>query len=62
VTDLSQAGVRVRRRDPHALRTLTRRTRKLIKSFRDDAPAVAQRYRDAMPELTSEHNWKRLFG
>ena len=62
VTDLSQGGVRVRRRDPEALRALTHRTRRLIKNFREDAPTVAQRYRDSLPELTSEENWKRLFG
>lgn len=62
VTDLSQDGVRVRRRDPQALRTLTRRTLRLIKAFRGDAPSVARRYRDALPDLSSEENWRRLFG
>jgi galactofuranosylgalactofuranosylrhamnosyl-N-acetylglucosaminyl-diphospho-decaprenol beta-1,5/1,6-galactofuranosyltransferase len=62
VTDASQAGVRILRRDPKALKQLTRDARKVLRRFRAEAPAAQQQYRDALPQLTSRENWARLFG
>ena len=62
VTDPSQNGVRVRRRDPALLRTLARRGTRTLYRFTRRAPSAAARYRAAMPDLTSRANWQRLFG
>lgn len=61
VTDASQAGVRIRRRDKRKLVTLTRRAAKALRRFRAQAPALQERYRSAFPELISRENWVRLF-
>jgi galactofuranosylgalactofuranosylrhamnosyl-N-acetylglucosaminyl-diphospho-decaprenol beta-1,5/1,6-galactofuranosyltransferase len=61
VTDASQAGVRVLRRDKRNIRKLSVRLVKAIRRFRAEAPALQQQYRDALPELTSRENWARLF-
>jgi galactofuranosylgalactofuranosylrhamnosyl-N-acetylglucosaminyl-diphospho-decaprenol beta-1,5/1,6-galactofuranosyltransferase len=61
VTDASQGGVRIRRRDKRKLAKLTRRAAKALRRFRADAPALQERYRAALPELTSRENWARLF-
>jgi galactofuranosylgalactofuranosylrhamnosyl-N-acetylglucosaminyl-diphospho-decaprenol beta-1,5/1,6-galactofuranosyltransferase len=61
VTDASQAGVRVLRRDKQNIRKLSVRLVKAIRRFRAEAPALQQQYRDALPELTSRENWARLF-
>lgn len=61
VTDASQSGVRIRRRDKQKLKVLTRRTRKALRRLRKQAPSLQHRYRDALPELTSRQNWARLF-
>ena len=61
ITDASQEGVRVRKRDVTAMRALslrgTRACYRLVREGKD----VAQQYRDAMPALTSRENWARLF-
>lgn len=62
VTDASQSGVRVRRRDRDTARELTARTAALMKRFRADAATVRDQYRDALPQLTSRENWARLYG
>ena len=62
VTDASQEGVRIRRRDPEVARTLLTRGIKAINQLRKDAPALREQYRAATPELTSRENWARLFG
>lgn len=62
VTDASQAGVRIRKRDKETLVRLTRRAIKALRRFRAEAPAMQERYRTAMPEYTSRENWARLFG
>jgi galactofuranosylgalactofuranosylrhamnosyl-N-acetylglucosaminyl-diphospho-decaprenol beta-1,5/1,6-galactofuranosyltransferase len=62
VTDASQEGVRVRRRDPEAARALLVRGAKVFNQLRKQAPALRQQYRDAMPTVTSRENWGRLFG
>jgi galactofuranosylgalactofuranosylrhamnosyl-N-acetylglucosaminyl-diphospho-decaprenol beta-1,5/1,6-galactofuranosyltransferase len=61
VTDASQTGVRIRRRDKQKLKALTLRMRQALKRFEDTAPAVQNRYREALPELVSRENWARLF-
>ncbi|MGC0366968.1 galactofuranosylgalactofuranosylrhamnosyl-N-acetylglucosaminyl-diphospho-decaprenol beta-1,5/1,6-galactofuranosyltransferase [Rhodococcus sp. 27YEA15] len=62
VTDASQSGVRIRRRDKVAARTLLIRTVKVLRRFREQAPAVSAGYRSEMPRLTSRENWARLYG
>jgi galactofuranosylgalactofuranosylrhamnosyl-N-acetylglucosaminyl-diphospho-decaprenol beta-1,5/1,6-galactofuranosyltransferase len=61
VTDSSQAGVRVRRRDKTKLTDLTKRMRKALKRFGDEAPKLQGRYRAAASELTGRENWARLY-
>lgn len=62
VSDASQSGVRVRRRDKETARELTNRTAQLLKRFRAEANATQQQYRAALPQLTSRENWARLYG
>jgi galactofuranosylgalactofuranosylrhamnosyl-N-acetylglucosaminyl-diphospho-decaprenol beta-1,5/1,6-galactofuranosyltransferase len=61
VTDASQAGVRVLRRDKDTLRALTKRATKALRDFRKQAPAIQNRYREDFPDLVSRENWARLF-
>ena len=61
MTDASQSGVRIRRRDKQKLTELTRRTTKALRRFRTEAPALQDQYREALPDLTSRDNWARLF-
>ena len=61
VTDASQSGVRVRRRDKKKLTELSKRMRKALRQFRAQAPSLQTRYREAVPELTGRENWARLF-
>lgn len=61
VTDASQEGVRVRRRDREQTIHLAREGARLIKRVLAETPDVVQRYRAATPELTSRDNWKRLY-
>lgn len=61
VTDASQHGVRLRRLDRARLIALGRHGAKVLRRLRREGPAVRQRYRAAMPELTSRENWTRLF-
>jgi galactofuranosylgalactofuranosylrhamnosyl-N-acetylglucosaminyl-diphospho-decaprenol beta-1,5/1,6-galactofuranosyltransferase len=62
VTDASQEGVRVRRRDPEAAKELLTRGLKAINQLRKAAPALQEQYRAAMPTISSRENWVRLFG
>ncbi len=62
VTDASQEGVRVRRRDVAAGRELFARAAKACFRLVREGTSVAQQYRDAMPILTGRENWARLFG
>jgi len=61
VTDASQSGVRIRRRDKQQLKTLAKRMRKTLRQFRSQAPSMQARYREALPELVGRDNWARLF-
>ncbi|NKS73695.1 glycosyltransferase [Rhodococcus hoagii] len=62
VTDASQSGVRVRRRDKDLAKEISARMAALLKQFREQGATVQQRYRDALPELTARENWARLYG
>ncbi|QQQ76595.1 glycosyltransferase [Saccharothrix sp. 6-C] len=61
VTDASQEGVRVRRRDRELAIRLGREGTKLLKELYQRAPEMQRAYRDAMGELTSRENWRRLY-
>ncbi|MFD4368999.1 glycosyltransferase [Rhodococcus sp. NPDC058521] len=61
VTDASQSGVRIRRRDKKKADKLIKRTFALLKRLEDEGESVQQKYRDAVPELTSRENWARLY-
>ncbi|MEO9220429.1 MAG: glycosyltransferase family 2 protein, partial [Mycobacteriaceae bacterium] len=61
ITDASQVGVRVRKLDVVAMRTLSLRGSRACYRLMREGKDVAQQYRDAMPELTSRENWTRLF-
>ncbi|MBB5913617.1 galactofuranosylgalactofuranosylrhamnosyl-N-acetylglucosaminyl-diphospho-decaprenol beta-1,5/1,6-galactofuranosyltransferase [Nocardia transvalensis] len=62
VTDASQSGVRIRKRDKAKARALLLRTYRVLRRLRRELPTVSRQYRDAMPELTSRENWERLYG
>jgi galactofuranosylgalactofuranosylrhamnosyl-N-acetylglucosaminyl-diphospho-decaprenol beta-1,5/1,6-galactofuranosyltransferase len=62
VTDASQSGVRIRRREKQKLKSLSRRARKALRRLQKDAPSVQAQYREALPALTNRDNWGRLFG
>lgn len=62
VTDASQEGVRVRKRDVAAMRELSRRAARVCFRLVRESPRVVQQYREAMPELAGRENWARLFG
>ncbi|UFS94746.1 glycosyltransferase [Nocardia huaxiensis] len=62
VTDASQSGVRIRKRDKETARRLLRRAYKVLKQLRKELPTLQQRWRAAVPELTSRENWERLYG
>jgi galactofuranosylgalactofuranosylrhamnosyl-N-acetylglucosaminyl-diphospho-decaprenol beta-1,5/1,6-galactofuranosyltransferase len=62
VTDMSEQGFRVRTRDRKLALELTKRGVHVLKRFVKEGPAAAQRYREAMPTLTSRSNWARLYG
>lgn len=61
VTDASQEGVRVRRRDRELAIRLGKRGARLLKELYQRAPELQRAYRDAMGELTSRDNWRRLY-
>jgi galactofuranosylgalactofuranosylrhamnosyl-N-acetylglucosaminyl-diphospho-decaprenol beta-1,5/1,6-galactofuranosyltransferase len=62
VTDASQEGVRVRRRDAETAKSLVRRGVKAINGLRRNAPALREQYRAALPTFTSREHWAGLFG
>jgi galactofuranosylgalactofuranosylrhamnosyl-N-acetylglucosaminyl-diphospho-decaprenol beta-1,5/1,6-galactofuranosyltransferase len=61
VTDASQEGVRVRRRDRELAIRLGKQGTKLLRELYQRAPEMQRAYRDAMDELTSRDNWRRLY-
>ncbi|MEU4316045.1 glycosyltransferase [Nocardia sp. NPDC024068] len=62
VTDASQSGVRVRKRDKARARALLLRTLRALRTLYRELPTLQQRYRAAHAELTSRENWERLYG
>jgi galactofuranosylgalactofuranosylrhamnosyl-N-acetylglucosaminyl-diphospho-decaprenol beta-1,5/1,6-galactofuranosyltransferase len=62
VTDASQEGVRVRDLDRDQAVTLLRESAAACYRLARRGPAAAQQYRDALPQLSSRENWRRLFG
>lgn len=61
VTDRSQEGVRVRKRDKDAAKALFTRGVQALRRLRTETADVSDAYRIAMPELTSRENWARLY-
>jgi galactofuranosylgalactofuranosylrhamnosyl-N-acetylglucosaminyl-diphospho-decaprenol beta-1,5/1,6-galactofuranosyltransferase len=62
VTDMGETGVRIRKRDKDIALTLAKRGFDAIRRLKAEGPAVVERYRAAVPELTSRENWARLYG
>jgi galactofuranosylgalactofuranosylrhamnosyl-N-acetylglucosaminyl-diphospho-decaprenol beta-1,5/1,6-galactofuranosyltransferase len=61
VTDGSQGGVRVRRRDKELTIRLAKETGRLVRRLISELPRLREEYRAAAPELTSRENWRRLY-
>jgi galactofuranosylgalactofuranosylrhamnosyl-N-acetylglucosaminyl-diphospho-decaprenol beta-1,5/1,6-galactofuranosyltransferase len=61
VTDGSQEGVRLRRRDRETTVRLAKQTARLLRRVVADMPRLREEYRAAVPELTSRENWRRLY-
>ncbi|WP_209636624.1 glycosyltransferase [Kibdelosporangium banguiense] len=61
VTDASQEGVRLRKYDRDLMFKLGKQTAALLRRFMNEGNIAQQRYKDAMPELTSRENWARLY-
>ena len=62
VTDASQTGVRIRRRDKQKLKHLTWRAVRTLRRFRTEAAQAEQNYRAAFPRLISRENWATRYG
>jgi galactofuranosylgalactofuranosylrhamnosyl-N-acetylglucosaminyl-diphospho-decaprenol beta-1,5/1,6-galactofuranosyltransferase len=62
VTDASQSGVRIRRRDQATGRALLLRTVRVLRRLQRELPQLSRQYRAALPELSSRENWERLYG
>jgi galactofuranosylgalactofuranosylrhamnosyl-N-acetylglucosaminyl-diphospho-decaprenol beta-1,5/1,6-galactofuranosyltransferase len=54
--------VRVRDLDRDQAVTLLRESAAACYRLARRGPAAAQQYREALPQLTSRENWRRLFG
>jgi galactofuranosylgalactofuranosylrhamnosyl-N-acetylglucosaminyl-diphospho-decaprenol beta-1,5/1,6-galactofuranosyltransferase len=61
VTDASQSGVRIRKRDKQTAIALLKRSIKVLRRLRRELPRLQQQYRSAAPELISRENWARLY-
>ena len=61
VTDMGEAGFRLRERDRAKALDLARRGARALARLRSEGPAVAARYRAEHGRLTSRENWARLY-
>ncbi|MET9227069.1 glycosyltransferase [Lentzea sp. NPDC003310] len=61
VTDASQEGVRVRKRDKELAVRLSKQGAKVFRELYRRAPEMQRAYRDAMGQLTSRDTWSRLY-
>ncbi|MCT2586691.1 glycosyltransferase [Actinophytocola gossypii] len=61
VTDGSQEGVRVRRRDRELTIRLAKQAAKAVRRVIAEMPRLREEYRAAVPQLTSRENWRRLY-
>ncbi|WP_104479976.1 glycosyltransferase [Actinokineospora auranticolor] len=61
VTDPTQSGVRVRQRDLRKASRLVARGVRVLGRLVAEGPRVRRRYLAALPELSGEANWLRLF-
>lgn len=61
VSNADGSGVAFRKRDPEQFRTLLLRTMTLHRRLIAEWAVTAQRYRAAIPDLTSEESWDRVF-
>lgn len=61
VTDGSQGGVRLRRRDRETTVRLAKQAARVLRQLIAEMPRLRQEYRAAVPELTSRENWRRLY-
>ncbi len=62
ITDASQVGVRRLVRDLERERAMHKELLALMRRLSREWDNVAQQWRDAVPELTSEENWNQFFG
>jgi galactofuranosylgalactofuranosylrhamnosyl-N-acetylglucosaminyl-diphospho-decaprenol beta-1,5/1,6-galactofuranosyltransferase len=62
VTDASQGGVRIRKRDRDTAIRLGRQAAAALRRFVKLAPELQRQYRAELPELSSRENWARLYG
>jgi galactofuranosylgalactofuranosylrhamnosyl-N-acetylglucosaminyl-diphospho-decaprenol beta-1,5/1,6-galactofuranosyltransferase len=61
VSNADGSGVAFRKRDPEQFRTLLARTITLYRRLISEWSVTAQRYRTAIPTLTSVESWDRVF-
>lgn len=62
VSNADGSGVAFRKRDPQQFRALLARTIALYRRLVAEWGVTAERYRAAVPELTSVESWERMFG
>jgi hypothetical protein len=62
VSNADGSGVAFRKRDPQQFRALLARTITLHRRLIAEWAVTAQRYRAAIPTLTSVESWDRVFG
>lgn len=62
VTDRSQEGVRVRKRNKAHAVDLLKRGVPALRRLRTETPTATAAYRAAVPRLSSRENWARLYG
>ncbi|MFC4854699.1 glycosyltransferase [Actinophytocola glycyrrhizae] len=61
VTDGSQEGVRLRKRDRAVTIELGKEAARLVRRLVSELPRLREEYRAAVPSLVSRENWRRLY-